>query len=237
MKIEKAIHNIVTLLLEIFCMILFFFMSFLIYDTYMVEKSALNDSYENLDPAINEETGEIDISALQEINPDVIGWLTIDGTNINYPVLQGDLNYSYLNRDMEGNSSLTGSLYISYSANRYFEDDYTIIFGHHINGGAMFGSLDYFEDEEFLNEHLTGTLITENKVYDLHIQALFHPDAYSSVYQYNNIENLNEFLNSDELTLISGSLTNISNKVLLLSTCAANGSTERIILIINMEEI
>ena len=237
MKIEKAIHNIVTLLLEIFCMILFFFMSFLIYDTYMVEKSALNDSYENLDPAINEETGEIDISALQEINPDVIGWLTIDGTNINYPVLQGDLNYSYLNRDMEGNSSLTGSLYISYSANRYFEDDYTIIFGHHINGGAMFGSLDYFEDEEFLNEHLTGTLITENKVYDLHIQALFHTDAYSSVYQYNNIENLNEFLNSDELILISGSLTNISNKVLLLSTCAANGSTERIILIINMEEI
>lgn len=236
MKWEKILHGTVSQIIEICCVLILIAMGYFIWDTISIEHSALHDDYiRDLRPEFDESSTEIDLSALQAINPDIVGWLYLDNTTIDYPILQGDPDYTYLNRDWEGNRSLTGSIYISFNSDRYFEDDYIIIYGHHMQGGAMFGALDYFEDETYFNEHTTGTLITENKVYNLTVQALIYTDAYNDIYQYVDNEHLNAFVNGDEYEIIIGNI-DISDKTLLLSTCGPNGSTDRIILILNMEE-
>lgn len=237
MKWEATIHKIVSLFIEIVCVIILILMGFFIYDTISIQRSSKVDNYiKELKPTVNEQSHEVDLSALQKINPDVVGWLTLDNTPIDYPVLQGNPDYTYLNRDMYGNRSLTGSLFISYQSNRYFEDDYTIIYGHHMEAGGMFGAIDFYEKEDYFNEHLTGTLITEKKVYDLKVQALIYTDAYNQVYFKKDIKTLKAFAkNTKGYELRVGNIE-ITDKTLLLSTCGSLGSTDRIILILSMEE-
>ena len=236
MKWESTLHKIVSLLIETVCAIIILLMGYFIWDTLSIQRSADVDNYiKDLKPIINEETKEVDLSALQQINPDVVGWLTLDNTTIDYPVLQGDPDYTYLNRDMEGNRSLSGSLYISFHSNRYFEDDYTIIHGHHMQGGAMFGAIDYYEDLKYFNAHLTGTLITEKKIYNLTVKSLIYTDAYNEVYFKKDIESFKVFVNGKDYEIHNGTLE-INDKTLLLSTCGPNGSTDRILLILKMEE-
>ncbi len=237
MKWEKRVHKIVSLFIEICCVIILLLMGYFIYDVINIQRSANVDNYiKEIKPTINKETKEVDLSALQAINPDVVGWLTLDDTRIDYPVLQGNPDYTYLNRDMYGNVSLTGSLFISYQANRYFEDDYTIIYGHHMEAGGMFGAIDYYEDENYFNEHLTGTLITEKKIYDLKVQALIYLDAYSEIYSKKDIKTLKKFIKNTKNYEVKIGNIEITDKTLLLSTCGPNGNTDRIILILSMEE-
>lgn len=236
MKWESKLHKIVSLFIEFVCALIIILMGYFVWDTFAIQRSADVDTYiKELKPTVNNETKEVDLSALQQINPDVVGWLTIDNTTIDYPVMQGTPDYTYLNRDFNGNRSLSGSLYISGMANRYFEDDYTIIYGHHMQGGAMFGAFDYFENEKYFNEHLTGTLITEKKIYNLTLQSLIYTDAYNEVYFKKDNESFKAFVDGKDYEIHNGTLE-INDKTLLLSTCGPNGSTDRILLILKMEE-
>lgn len=92
------------------------------------------------------------------ITEEQVGWLTIDGTNIDYPLMQGEDNYVFLNRDPYGNFSLSGSIFLDSRNNPDFSDDYSLIYGHHIELGRMFGALDSFLDEDYLRTHSRGTL-------------------------------------------------------------------------------
>ena len=192
MKIESCIHKIVSNIIEITCVIILVLMGYFIWDTIAIQRSARVDNYiKDLKPTINEETKEVDLSALQQINPDVVGWLTLDNTTIDYPVMQG---------------------------------------------GAMFGAIDYYENEQYFNEHLTGTLITEKKIYNLTVKSLIYTDAYNEIYKYHDNDILNAFVKDKNSYEIKVGNMEINDKTLLLSTCGPNGSTDRIILILNMEE-
>ena len=100
---------------------------------------------------------EIDagILALHEENPDCIGWLTIDGTRIDYPVMYrpGDKNY-YLHRDFNGEYSANGCLFLAEECVPGNSDN-LIIYGHHMNSGKMFADLEKYKDEGFYEEHPT----------------------------------------------------------------------------------
>ncbi|WP_277406677.1 class B sortase [Lacrimispora xylanisolvens] len=91
--------------------------------------------------------------ALQEENPDCIGWLTIPGTMIDYPVMYrpGEENY-YLKRDFYGNYSASGCLFLSELC-KPEESDNLIIYGHHMNSGKMFAALDGYKRRAFYEEH------------------------------------------------------------------------------------
>lgn len=85
-------------------------------------------------------------------NKDYIGWLTVDGTNVDYPVVQGDDNTYYLNHNFLGQPEAAGTLFAD-SEVGYPETGNLLIYGHHMKDGSMFGSLKKFEDRTFFEEH------------------------------------------------------------------------------------
>lgn len=93
------------------------------------------------------------ILALQQENPDCFGWLIIDGTAIDYPVMYrpADTNY-YLRRDFYGNYSVNGSLFLSELCDPA-DSDNLIIYGHHMNSGKMFADLEKYKEKSFYEEH------------------------------------------------------------------------------------
>lgn len=121
-----------------------------------------------LKPTLDEDTGP-SFEELLKLNPDVCAWLTLDGTEVDYPILQGEDNYEYLNKNVYGEFALSGSLYLDSNNSRDFTDKYSLIYGHHMADHLMFGDLDLYKDEEFFNENKTGVLILPDRIYDLKI--------------------------------------------------------------------
>lgn len=91
--------------------------------------------------------------ALHEENPDCIGWLTVDGTMIDYPVMHHpeEENY-YLHRDFDGNYNANGCLFLAENCEPETSDN-LIIYGHHMNSGKMFAALEGYKEKKFCEEH------------------------------------------------------------------------------------
>lgn len=87
---------------------------------------------------------------LRAINPDVCAWITLDGTKIDYPVLQGEDNLTYINKDVYGNFALAGSIFLDSNCDRLFQKKYSLLYGHHMAEHKMFGDLDLYESRNFL---------------------------------------------------------------------------------------
>ena len=107
----------------------------------------------------------IDFEALRSINPDACGWITIDGTNIDFPILQGEDNNEYLNHDIYGNESRLGSIYVDSRNNSldnptYDLSDFTVIYGHHISGARMFSQLCNYKSQSYYDNHDFGIIYT-----------------------------------------------------------------------------
>jgi len=184
-----------------------------------------------LKPEIIEEEGEEGASfeELLAINEDVRAWLTLDGTEIDYPILQGEDNLEYINKDVYGNFALAGSIYLDTRCNGAFESPYSLLYGHYMARREMFGDLELYKDEEFFEENTTGLLILPDKVYDLEIfcclltddkeEAIFNPDKW----QY-GINGLLSFAEKNALHLNEELLASIKEqkdaKILSLTTCS-----------------
>jgi sortase B len=134
-----------------------------VWDTWQIHEDAKLDY--NLLQYKPEADGDEDaanptLSELQQINKDVCAWLTVDDTSIDYPVVQGSTNYDYLNWDVYGSFSLSGSIFLDYRNARDFSDFYSLIYGHHMEGNVMFGELPSFLETDFFQSHTTGKLFT-----------------------------------------------------------------------------
>ena len=114
---------------------------------------------------------------LLAVNPDVCAWLTIDNTNIDYPVVQGESNLSYINTDVYGEFALAGSIYLDSRNARDFSDNYSLLYGHHMKDGSMFGDLDLFKRKDFFKRNKSGTLLLPGRRLELEIFACFQVGA------------------------------------------------------------
>ena len=99
--------------------------------------------------------GTLDSSRL--ITENQVAWIRIDGTDVDFPVLQGKDNSEYLNKDPYGEFSFSGSIFLDSRCDGGFLDGYSVIYGHHMSGGYMFGCLDRFLEEGYLKSHAKGT--------------------------------------------------------------------------------
>ncbi|MDE6420627.1 MAG: class B sortase [Lachnospiraceae bacterium] len=116
-------------------------------------------------------------AALYQENEDFVGWLSIEGTGIDYPVLQCEDDEYYLHHDFYGEDSKYGCLYVREQADLDGGTNF-IIYGHNMRDGAMFGDLDLYLKESFFREHPTISFDTlyEERVYE--IVAVFRSQVY-----------------------------------------------------------
>ena len=93
---------------------------------------------------------------LRAINPDVTSWIMMDGTAIDYPVLQGSSNFTYINRDVYGEFAMLGSIFMDFRNSRDYTDRYTLLMGHDMSGHRMFSDLNLYKEEAFFRSNTSG---------------------------------------------------------------------------------
>lgn len=170
-----------------------------------------------------------DYTALYLQNSDTAGWLKIEGTTINYPVMQTpqDPNY-YLRRSFEKQYSDYGVPYVAEGCDIFLPDDNLIIHGHHIKNGKMFGALADYKDDGFYREHSIVSLDTLADNGEYVIFAIFETEVGTkndfAYYNFINAGSKDEFdsyvSKCKELALFeTGVSAEYGDKLLTLSTC------------------
>ena len=91
----------------------------------------------------------IDFSALDSQNPDVVAWIQIPGTQINYPVVQGKDNDYYLHRDLNRQKSTAGTIFLDYADRADFSSLHNVLYGHHMKNGSMFKDISRYKDQGY----------------------------------------------------------------------------------------
>ena len=139
-------------------------------------------------PVISEQPGEgmplMDFGGMQASNPDIIGWIAIDGIGVDYPLLQGADNSYYLNHTARKKANKLGALFMDYRVNRDFSDFYSVVYGHNMKSGRMFGRLACMKEQETFDRVAEGMLYTPEKTYHLEIFAVVVTDVKSDFYRY-----------------------------------------------------
>ena len=135
-------------------------------------------------PQSDDSSEEYAFSDLQGINPDTVGWIEMFDTNINYPIVHGQDNLEYLNKDIFGYNTLTGSIYLAAENDADLSDWYNLIYGHHMENGAMFGDIEKYLDADYFDSHSRGILQTAHGNYSIRVFACIRTNAYEdAVYQ------------------------------------------------------
>ena len=106
----------------------------------------------------------IDFEMLNEINPDIIGWLYIPQIGVDQPILKGSYDTQYLSNGYDGKYNYIGSIFTWADANESLSDENVFLFGHNMSSGQMFGNLDYFQSQEFLENNKRVYVYTPSKV-------------------------------------------------------------------------
>ena len=191
----------------------------------------------NTEPAETIPVEELYAGLVSE-NPDFVGWITIPGTNIDYPVVQtpNDEQY-YLRRDFYGDSSRAGTLFCSADSDVYTPSMNIVIYGHHMKAGTMFAQLDGYRDESFYKEHryIQFNTLKQYGVYE--VVAAFETDLNAGSYPYYNFingteEEYEEFIsNIKSLTPYDTCDTMYGDEFITLSTCSYHTSNARYVVV------
>ena len=115
----------------------------------------------------------VDFEALRETSPDIIGWLALPDTAINYPVTQTDDNEYYLHHLYDGTYNKTGCLFTDYENQEDFSDRNTIIYGHNMRDGSMFAALNEYDEQSYFDGHPQMYLVTPGGGYVVEIFTAF----------------------------------------------------------------
>lgn len=110
---------------------------------------------------------KIDFHKLKNENKDIVAWIYIPGTTVDYPILIGDTNEEYLYKDLEGNYNPLGSIFSD--AKKDLSEDHIKIYGHNMREFQMFGELRKFLNKEYMEQHEKFYIYTENKLSLIHI--------------------------------------------------------------------
>lgn len=239
-RVTKGFDKIVNSIIAILLIIGGIYACFALWDTWSILNKP-NDVQRQLMKYKPSDSGdpEAQSASFQEllgINPDICAWITIDDTGIDYPVVQGETNFDYLSTDVYGDYTAAGSIFLDCGNNRDFTDYYSILMGHHMQGGVMFGDLDKFMDEAFFENHTTGKLYLPDRTLTLETTAIIMADAYNRT-----IYDVSERTEDEKLALISeieeyalhtrGAPMHVEDQFIALSTCSSDYTNARLLLI------
>ena len=203
------------------------------YDWSVAQGAFLSDDLMQYKPAASEDGSNPTLEELMAINEDVVGWLTVDDTNIDYPVVQGENDMEYVNKDVYGDFALSGAIFLSCLNSSDFTDPYNLVYGHHMSNGGMFGDVESFLEADFFSGHETGTLYLLDRTVQIELFACLETDAYDSmVYQVATTDG-----NAERIAYLKENSTQYreigletGDQIIAFSTCADAVTSGRIIL-------
>lgn len=179
---------------------------------------------------------KIDFEGLKGINPDIIGWIYIPGTQVNYPILQHPSDDSYyLHHTPEGNENILGSVYTYASFSKDFTDPHMILFGHNMSSGQMFGELSNYTDRGFYGEYPYVYIYLPGKSMKCIIYSAYAcsvGDAtFTKGYGFNTAEFADFIRHTKDMSCWDSGITPTSvDSIITLSTCTDAGyASERFI--------
>ncbi len=175
-KSIQGIHTLLDTCFLVLILLLLAFGGYVIWDARQIYGEASSTRYELYKP--REEDGGLSFGALQQINPEVMAWLTIYGTEIDYPIAQATDNSKYVNTNIQGEYALSGSIFLDYRNAADFSDFNSIVYGHHMAEHKMFGDLEFFQGEDYFAAHSYGNLYYNGKDHGIELIAYIHADAY-----------------------------------------------------------
>lgn len=221
--------------------------AYALWDNNAVYSAAENVQLEmlKLKPLVDSEEGAT-FEELLAINPDVRAWVTLDNTNIDHPILMGKTNLTYINKDVYGDFALAGSIFMDTRSDGFFQDPYSLVYGHDMVESRMFGDLSLYKNKSFFDENRTGILILPDRSYSLKIYAvLVMPSSDDMIFDPENhkegLSELIEYTQENALYLhpeMTEKMKEEADKglqILSLTTCSAEFTDARTIILAVME--
>ena len=182
-KLARIGNFILSLMAVCMMIVMLAYGGYSLWDNYMINSGAFltSDLLKYKPPENSDAEDNLSLEELMALNPETRGWLTIDGTHIDYPVVQGEDDMKYVNTDIYGEFSLSGAIFLSCINSPDFSDHYNLMYGHHMDNGGMFGDVMEFVETDHFQSHETGTLYLPHKTYGITLFACIQADAYDRI--------------------------------------------------------
>lgn len=177
----------------------------------------------------------VDFESLQAINPEVVAWIYVEGTSINYPVVQGPNNNYYLDKLFDGKYNSSGSIFMDYRNTSDLSDRNTIIYGHNMQNGTMFNHINNYKRQDYYDKHPVGLLITPEGTYTLEFVAGYVASVNSDAWRMDFLSDKDFSIwladAMEQSTFTSTVKPEASDRVVTLSTCTYEFNQARYVLV------
>ena len=233
--------KILSFLAIILMVVMLSFGGYSLWDTYVTMSGAfLKDDLLKYKPSLdNPEETRLSLQELMAINPDTRGWITLDGTHIDYPMVQGRDDMEYVNKDVMCEFSLSGSIFLSVENKADFSDPYMLTYGHHMDNGGMYGDVMEFIEKDYFDKHLTGHLfLPDGRARKLEVFAIIECDAYDRMIydveaKKGHVMELVEYLKNHATNFRDIGMKE-SDQIMALSTCVSVETNGRAVVMVRV---
>jgi sortase B len=233
-------NRILSIMAGILILLMLSYGVYSLWDTYKIYANSFAD--EELLKFRPTDAGEDNptLKDLKKLNPDVKAWIQVPKTNIDYPVVQGQDDMEYINKNVYGEFELSGAIFLSCLNKDDFSDPYNLVYGHNMKNGGMFADVADFTNKEYFETHQKGKLYLTDATRKIRFFAcmkvtaadakIYHPDGYRK-------ENLKDLLDYIQANAVQYRDVNVAdeNSLIALSTCSEAETNGRVVLIGKLE--
>ena len=178
---------------------------------------------------------EVDFDKLKSVNEDVVGWIYVDALpDISYPIVKGKDNQTYLHQTYEKNYNFAGTIFVDYENSGDFSDCNTLVYGHNMKNGSMFGKLKNFNDPEVFKKSRYFWIFTPDFIYQYRIFSASVVDKTGLTYQISFTDDefdqfisraySNSVVDNQDVTVTK------EDRIVTLSTCTGDDSTRFVVM-------
>ncbi len=233
-------NRILSIMAGILILLMLSYGMYSLWDTYKIYANSFAD--EELLKFRPTDDGEDNptLKDLKKLNPDVKAWIQVPKTNIDYPVVQGQDDMEYINKNVYGEFELSGAIFLSCLNKDDFSDPYNLVYGHNMKNGGMFADVADFTNKEYFETHQKGKLYLTDATRKIRFFAcmkvtaadakIYHPDGYRK----ENLKDLLDYIQANAVQYRDVNVTD-ENSLIALSTCSEAETNGRVVLIGKLE--
>jgi sortase B len=173
----------------------------------------------------------MDITALQRVNDDIVGWIEIPGTAVSYPLLKGTDNQYYLTHTWNKSVLSVGAIFLESKCSRSLTDFNSIIYGHNMKNGSMFAAIRSYSSKDFWSAHQNVYIVDETGVRRYEVFSAYQVSASGKAYQigFQDDTAKQDFISfcTHQTSYKTGVTPSVNDKILTLSTCIGSDNSVR----------